>query len=1024
MSVRGEVLYLKMKAKRDELVAKYTAGGTIRFDEAIGLIPVGGNPAITTAGATVGALVANNGRREKRIPDVREGDVYTSPAFGTRVTLDLDAIKAANLELDGAVTGSMMEALKLRAEGKTILLFANDAALRWGPVLLGEVSCMLKLMDNQTGRIRNAIFPAFGPTTQTGIIHSLPAFGGRPALVENEGLSHRGLAKRNNYRGDHEYLNNPISLWAEKDASQQSIMQLGVNSEIRMWGQDQVIDLNGKTIGAHERPNRVAAFSSIIDLSNGHFAGLTNKSAKGAHIFSSTTPGRLARNNHFAIRGHFVKGLLVENVISGKAGTLNQGSYFGTCILNDSSEIVFKNVKQEMLNKAVANSSMALSHYAQLFSIELGQGYYQRPSVWNQISSAYPWMKWEDLPAGATDTLGLGKQTAFPVVKSVEELVAAGIPTEAEATRVRSALLAMQKAHNKSMKSADDTYIQVNTGHGIIGKTFPMVSDEMTTTNQIPRSVNLIAQNPFSDETGVRYPDSVAYGFRVGKSAEGVGKLAEATITEVTSTSPFHTEPEKSISYGATVKDIYILDCEFSGMHTSPMETIAFATPQQGKMNTFNGNGLRPYGYTNANTAAASIAPASMLVSKEALVEAMIPSGSVDVGPYEEIDTAAKAVANTSATGWTAKKAHGLYKGNDVVEAGLAGAEALKLLKKYFSTGFAAQVLSGVDNSSLDLGVLAWRRSMMLALGAQTANHVGLKGGFKGDIIQGHLADGTLVDTYQHGEIYPWFVSEDGSVSIDKDVILTQPAVAASATKDRTLSEPYLGAELPAPSASLYRFKQLSAEQVQLVKCDEFDTPVTYQDCIDLLGFGSAPTGKTGSDPVIYDLLRNLDGQHHVHKGNFSVRLDSTEGFAVERLTAQDFDLTDVKPEAKGLGSAAKQIAYGVNDDAETESGVTKARGVVISASTEGRLEEIYVKDLASATYANGVEIRGGSSAIIVDKVICEDLSGGKKAVGVKVAFDCQDIALKSIEGKDITGEYPSQGLVVEIEAEDTVLVK
>jgi len=313
---------------------------------------------------------------------------------------------------------------------------------------------------------------------------------------------------------------------------------------------------------------------------------------------------------------------------------------------------------------------------------------------------------------------------------------------------------------------------------------------------------------------------------------------------------------------------------------------------------------------------------------------------------------------------------------------------------------------------------------MMLALGAQTANHVGLKGGFKGDIIQGHLADGTLVDTYAHGEIYPWFVSEDGSVSIDKDVILAQSAVAASATKDRTLSSPYLGVQLPAPSASLFRFKQLSDSSVQLVKCDEFDTAVTYQDCIDLLGFGSVPAGKTGSSPVIYDLLRNLDGQHHVHKGAFGVRLDSTEGFAIERLKVQDFDLTKVAPGTIGLGSVAKQIAYGVNDDAETESGVTKARAVVISASTEGRIEEVYAKDLASATYVNGVEIRGGSSAVIAEKVLSEDLTGGKKAVGVKVAFDCQDIALKSIAGKDIAAEFPSQALVVEIEAQDTLLLK
>ncbi len=38
--IKGELLYQKLRAERERLVKKYEAGGTIRYDEAIGLIPV------------------------------------------------------------------------------------------------------------------------------------------------------------------------------------------------------------------------------------------------------------------------------------------------------------------------------------------------------------------------------------------------------------------------------------------------------------------------------------------------------------------------------------------------------------------------------------------------------------------------------------------------------------------------------------------------------------------------------------------------------------------------------------------------------------------------------------------------------------------------------------------------------------------------------------------------------------------------------------------------------------------------
>lgn len=996
--MKGEALYQKLRAERERLVKKYEAGGTIRFDEAIGLIPVGGNPAVSTAPAALGgALVANSGRREKRVPDHREDGVVANAAG--RVVLDLDAIKAANIA-DGVPSGTMMDALKKRASGKTVLLFADDAALRWGTVILGEVPCQLKLMGDIVNAIRNAIFPGFQAATSTlngfdntGAIHALPGY------KEIESLTHRGFPKPVNYRGDVEYLKDPVSLWATTDASRQPIMLLGVNSEIRMWGKDQVIDLNGFRIGAHERPNRVAAFSSIIDLSDGHFAGLSSKGARNAHIYSSTGVGRLARNNHFAIRGHFVKGLLVEGISSGDASTVNQGSYFGTAIFNDSSEIVFKDVHQEMLNKAVANSSMALSHYAQLANIEVMLGYFERPSTWATSGAlACPWMKWDSIASGATDTFGNGKTTRYPVIKSEAELKSAmgAGATDEQAARVRKSLLAMQAAHRKSMKSADDTYIQVNTGHNALNATaaqhvaagnpgLAMDSlQRMTSVNQIPRSANLIAQNPRTPD-GFRYPDSVSYGFRVGSTSEGVGPLAS--------------------SRGGTVQDIYILDCTFSGMHLSPMETIAIAAPGKGFNKTFNGNGLRPFGYTNAQSDAASMAPATILLSKEA-IEAASKASVAEAKPVDSIDTAAKAVANYVAAGgtsaWTAKKASGLYKGNDVVEAGLAAVEAAQLLKKHFTGAVPQAQLSGADNSNIDIGVLALRKSMMSALGALTANHVGLKGGYQGDIFQD---DGTY---YGYGEIYPWLEKEDGSVSIDKDKILEQ----AAARTDRRQTVAYSAALLPDLSDSLFKLKLVDSETLALVTADS-ETPVTYEQCVSLLGFGS------GSGPVTYKLVRNLDGQHHVHKGSFGVRIDSTAGFSVERVVVKDHQTVDAKDSIKSLGSDAQQVAFGVNEESEPESGVLKIRGVSINGCTDGSIEDVLVADSKAGSQIVGVEIRGKSSDISVESVRAEALEGREKAVGLRVAAKTSEIEVKKARASDLKGKHSGLALPVEIESED-----
>jgi hypothetical protein len=996
--LKGELLYQKLRTERERLVAKYTSGGTIRYDEAIGLIPVGGNPGVSQAPAAVGGTsVANNGRRETRIVDAREDGFVV----GTRVVLDLAAIKAANIA-DGVTSGSMMDALKKRAEGKTVLLFADDAALRYGTIILGEVQCQLKLQGDIVNAIRNAVFPAFQASNttlngvlNTGLVHALPG------TVEQESLSHRGFAKPANYRGDVEYLKDPTSIWATTDASRQPIMLLGINSEIRMWGANQVIDLCGFKIGAHERPNRIAAFNSIIDLSNGHFLGISNKSASNAHIYSSTGKGKLLRNNHFAIRGHMVKGLLIEGIESGEAGTVNQGSYFGTAIFNDPSEVVMKDVHQIQLNKAVSNSSMALSHYAQLTNIELALGYFERPSTWNASGAlACPWMKWTDKAPSDPDTFGNGKTTRYPVLKTEAELTAAGVPS-AQAARVLKSLKAMMAAHKKSMKSADDTYIQVNTGHNalnVAGANRAGLSmdslQRMTSAKQIPRSANLIAQVPMNPE-GLRLPDSVAYGARFGSTSEGVGALA--------------------VTRGGTVEDCYVIDCSFEGMHIAPMEHVSIAGPS-GQMKTFNGNGLRTFGYTNTFSDASSIAPSLVLMSKEAIEDA-VPASRLESKPVDSIDTAAKAVANyTGSSAWTAKKAHGLYKGNDVVEAGLAAIEAIELLKKYFTSAIPRAQLSGLDNSNVDIGMLACRKTMLDAIDALTACHIGLKGGFQGDIFQD-----TTGDYYGYGEIYPWYVNGDETTSVDKDVILQQ----AAARTDRRQTTAYLAKQLPDLSDSIYKLKLVDSETMALVTADT-ETPVTYEQCITLLGFGS------GTGPVTYKIARNLDGQNHTHKGVFALRFDQATRVAVCDVVIRDLK-TEGKAPISWLGSVSQQESLGVNTSARPESGVMEIHGVSLNGVTDAIVEDVLVADCDSRGSVYAIEVAGQSSSVEIEKARSENLKAGsgsklaqpfgdQKAVGVRVLGGVSEVKVSKTKSDKLTASRPDLEKEVEIESADVSL--
>jgi hypothetical protein len=1011
LKAKGEALYQKMKRSRDQLVSKYKAGGTIRYDVAIGLRA----PSTFLNGVeTLGA------QRTKTVPHFKEDGTILA---GTRTVIDFDAVKTAN-QADGVASGTMIDALKKRAEGKTVILNANDSALAWGQIVLGEVECMLQL----GGNIKNANLstaPAFiaDTTDSVGMVHALQVGGGKytptgaaltanPALaalanmkIESEMLTHRGLFVPQNYRGDADWMKNPVSIWAITDKSRQSQNLFGHNSVIRMWGENQVIDLNGFSLAQHERPARVAAFNALIDLSDGHFAGLSQKGARNAFIYSSNGVGMLLRNNHFSIRGHYVKGCLIEGIQVGAPETLSEGSYFGTAIFNDSSEIVMKDVHQKFINKAVPNSSAGLSWFAQMTNIEALDAKFETTTTFSAAN--YPWLKWDNRTDGLTP-FGHNKQTPYPVLKTSAEITSAitGVPSAdraALADKIVSAYDSMKQAYYKSQKNFHDAYIQGNTTHGDNFRplgTFNGVQASLS-ADQIPRVTNLVASNPKNEE-GVRYPDSVAYGFRAGSASEGVGKLAGER--------------------GGTIQDIYVMDCSFSTMHLSPMEAISLGVPDKGLTKTFNGMALRPLGYSNSLSDAASMASSTMLISKQ-VVESVAPGSVLETEkPLNSFSTADLAVANSFGSGFTAAQASGLYKGNDISEASLAAIEFVGLLRKAFTAAGPSAVISGSDNSSVDLGILAWRKSMLSALSAKTACHIGLKGGYNGDIF----------DAEQEGEIYPFFVSTDGSVSIDKDTELLQAGVKLN----RALSAGYLGCALPSKSDSIFKLKLVSSDTLALVTADS-ETPVTYQMCADILGFSvtSQGTPESMSAPVIYKLIRNLDGQNHVHKGAIGVRVDEASRVLVSNVKVSDIETADAKKPVQGLGSIQSQVDFGVNYSFRPESTALEIQGVSLNGVTEGRIENFVLSGSHSGGSAYGVRIAGKSSDISIENVECSDVQAGEsgtlaqpfgeqKVVAVKIAEGTTKISVSKVKSEGLIADHEGLTKTLEIESDDCQVAK
>jgi hypothetical protein len=177
--------------------------------------------------------------------------------------------------------------------------------------------------------------------------------------------------------------------------------------------------------------------------------------------------------------------------------------------------------------------------------------------------------------------------------------------------------------------------------------------------------------------------------------------------------------------------------------------------------------------------------------------------------------------------------------------------------------------------------------------------------------------------------------------------------------------------------------------------------------------------------PVEYKLVRNLDGQNHVHKGAFGVRIDEAEECSVSNVLSSQTEI-DACPATKALGSDQVQVQFGVNHDSELESDVTRITGVSINSCEDVEIVDIRIADCDAQSECYGVEIAGKSEKISVEKVSASSIQADDFATALRVAANTTDVKVKEVSGESISvgkaGEVVRSGPVLVIESESAKL--
>jgi len=862
--VNAQRLLDKLRNQRDRLVKKYEAGGEIQYAVAIGLDRIDENgdqkqdaimsqealtalgvtaaelfPPDTTAGGTpaIGATVDTTPGSGSNSTEYNENGSKVRDSGGDQTSTDMRAVALNNVVNGKALT--MLEALRLRGTGKTVLIGGSASS---GSFPFDDVECLIRLERDIEWWPRR-LKPFFSDDAQDANV----AGAGETTAVNRRGLSR----KFTGYTGRQENeLNDQFgSIWALKEGNGGLQNGMGFANLIQIYGNNQVIDLNGKNIEFTEAPSRFQGFQALVNMGNGSFNHNTTIGATNATIYCSKGgTGKLGRNNHFSIRCHKSSDLLVENINIG-GPSRRDGAYFGSGLYNECSNVVWKNVTQHGTNKRISLSAMGLSHQAEMTLVEKLLGLQTTPG--NQLGgsgdsrafadSSYPWLEW---PAAADVNADVGTTqggdasgTTFNQAFGGKATLRPTIKTGSVSANEKALLLAAQSAYQGSKKNFDDVYIETHHTEGA------------TRGDANNRTRNLNFSSSFNAAEENHYADSATFGFRAGSDVIGVHNLP-------------------SSPGGDRQSGIYIIDCTFDEQPPELIEVLSIGKPNDeegeggAQFKTGTESSLRMFGASNSFNPNRGLTHAMMLLNGEVVADKLgykdaksmrqlsTPSTmpAVDAGTGVVLSGAAQAVANSEAAEaanagsgstpgqWTAgpslvpvggaPTAFGLYKGNDLLEASLAYQTAARVLAAPGGAGTTTDggntIAASLGAANIDAGVLAWRKSCLDNYkdaagntGVLSAFHCGLSGGPTGDIIDS-VANMTAtradVIVANDGVIFPYAQSKtgadqnaDGTLAgavTDKDGIL-----AGDAANPLPRAGKYVACNLGAPSDATFKME-------------------------------------------------------------------------------------------------------------------------------------------------------------------------------------------------------------------------
>jgi hypothetical protein len=201
-----------------------------------------------------------------------------------------------------------------------------------------------------------------------------------------------------------------------------------------------------------------------------------------------------------------------------------------------------------------------------------------------------------------------------------------------------------------------------------------------------------------------------------------------------------------------------------------------------------------------------------------------------------------------------------------------------------------------------------------------------------------------------------------------------------------TVTNGYIACQVPPPSNNLLKFNikmlnPLKPEDGAIIYLVRSDTEqlVTYGECSNILGFtrvGKEPIPNL-NDYVMYQLAMNLDGQNHIHKGSFGIRMDQIDSCAVINCNISEMESNGFAQEVNLIGNQNLMNNLDIIQPLRPGTHVNDVHGVSINGCENVLLKGINTSLMSSIGNIYGIETYGNSNNVEINNIVCNTLDAG-----------------------------------------------